>query len=123
MTLLAFQIDLTLSEWGTLLLVIAAGLGLLGIAWRVFKRLSRGIYLIETYGPILIGIAKQFETNGGVSLKDQINRIEKAAADAKGVAKEAHDTAAAAKEAIIRVEGIMIGRAIPPRTVELKPTA
>lgn len=76
----------------------------LGILWRFVSVSAKLVNFVEVHAPVLSTIAEQFKKNGGNSLKDQIDRIEKQAIDAKECAVDAHKEAKQASSAIIRTD-------------------
>lgn len=96
--------NLPISEFSGVLVAAAAVLVALGVVWRTGSKVAKAVYLLETHWPVLSNIAEQFKKNGGNSLKDQIDRIEKMAEDAKTKAVEAHKTASKAHDQMIRVD-------------------
>lgn len=84
-------------DWVTAVICLAALITASTVVWKLISKFSRMIYLIETNAPILLTIAEQFKKNGGKSLKDQIDRIEKASDDAVVIASDARTEAIAAR--------------------------
>ncbi len=71
---------------------IAAGLTGVLVIWRFVGKASKLITNVNEYGSVLLEIAKQFKSDSGSTLKDALNRIEKAADDAKTSASKAQKT-------------------------------
>ena len=57
---------------------VLGGLILIVTAWKVVWPFLRLLVTLDKSLPVLITIAAEFQTNGGKSLKDQLNRIERA---------------------------------------------
>ena len=57
---------------------VLGGLILIVTAWKVIWPFLRLIVTADKLLPVLFTIAAEFQTNGGKSLKDQLNRIEDA---------------------------------------------
>jgi hypothetical protein len=102
-------------DWATWLIGIAATIGAVAVIWRVVKQFSKLIYFVETYGPVLFSIAEQFKKNGGNSLKDQVDRIEHTAEEAKRTSLEALALVRENRDSVIRLdENVRALRARPP---------
>lgn len=84
----------TIPDWVSYVIATAALITAGTVIWKVITKFSRLIYLVETYGPVLITIGEQFKANGGKSLKDQIDRIEASSREAVKVSGEARTAAA-----------------------------
>jgi hypothetical protein len=55
---------------------VLGGLILIVTAWKVVWPFLKLIVTLDKSLPVLVTIADEFQTNGGKSLKDQLNRIE-----------------------------------------------
>lgn len=71
---------------GTITVAIAG----ISVIWRFVVKASRLVSDIDQYGSVLKQIAKEFKSDSGSTLKDSINRIEKAAQEAKASASVAY---------------------------------
>jgi hypothetical protein len=94
----------TFSEISSAALGVAAILTAFFLAWKAVRNLAKIIYLTETYGPVLLVIGEQFKRNGGVTLKDQVDRIEDLADSAVAIAKTASDAASSSHDLVIRLD-------------------
>lgn len=64
-----------------ILVLCAVAVALAGLWVKVLRPISRAVTQVDEYGPVLRDIAKQFTTNGGSSLKDDLKRIQDCMAD------------------------------------------
>jgi hypothetical protein len=72
------------NPWVDGIVMGAAVLTALGVIWRqAFRPVWRGLRRLEEAVPIMLAITEQFETNGGSSLRDTVDRIEARLVDGK----------------------------------------
>lgn len=74
---------LPLGVWIAWLVSIAAGLGAIAVIWKFITKASAIVTDFSNYGSVLKEIAKEFKSNSGSTLKDSIDRIEKATESAQ----------------------------------------
>ena len=73
--------------------------------WRAVVNAYRILMQFEELHPVIIGMAEQFSTNGGSSLRDCMNRVEETTATA---ASDAAEAVVQAKEAGARAEAAVV---------------
>lgn len=93
-----------LPDWAAAVIGTAAVIGALAVVWRVVRFCSKIIYFVDTYGPVLVSIAEQFKKNGGNTLKDQLDRLEKKTESTAETAVHAHKAAKDAHDLVIRTD-------------------
>jgi hypothetical protein len=71
---------------------VAIGLGALVAISKLLIKASKLVADISEYHSVILDMAKQFKSDSGSTLKDAINRIEKAAEEAKATALVAQKT-------------------------------
>lgn len=84
---------LPLGVWIAWLVSIATGLGAIAVIWKFITKASAIVNDFSNYGSVLKEIAKEFKSNSGSTLKDSIDRIEKAAEAAQVSATTAKEMA------------------------------
>jgi hypothetical protein len=57
------------------------------LLWRFFSKIVK----LADLHPVIISMAEEFKSNGGSTLRDQMNRLEELATSAALAAKDAHD--------------------------------
>lgn len=80
------SVTLPISIWVAWVISISVFLAAAAIIWKFVLKAAELISDFSNYGPVLIGIAKEFKSNAGSTLRDSIDRLEAAAESAKETA-------------------------------------
>lgn len=88
-------------EWWAWPPIIAGALAGFGVIFRFLLKLARLVSTAEARLPVLDEIARQFANNGGSTLKDQLDRIERKLMENGYATRDAQSTANDAKSMII----------------------
>jgi hypothetical protein len=88
-------------DWWAWPPIIAGSLAGFGVIFKFLLKLARVVSTAEVRLPVLDEIARQFAKNGGSTLKDQLDRIEKKLLDNGHDVRIAQSTADDAKSMIM----------------------